>query len=83
LKFSQRDPLEMSKLETSASQKLLGRKISNIEKTGAQVVASANPGCSAQLQAGLRQANKAWRIVHPISLLAEAYRLTEGLDRIN
>jgi glycolate oxidase iron-sulfur subunit len=59
------------------SQKLLGRKISNIEKTGAAVVASANPGCSVQLQAGLRQANKAWRIVHPISLLAEAYR--EGL----
>jgi glycolate oxidase iron-sulfur subunit len=56
------------------SQKLLGRKISNIEKTGATVVASANPGCSAQLQAGLRQAHKAWRIVHPISLLAEAYR---------
>jgi glycolate oxidase iron-sulfur subunit len=56
------------------SQKLLERKISNIEKTGAAVVASANPGCSAQLQAGLRQANKAWRIVHPVSLLAEAYR---------
>ena len=59
------------------SQKLLGRKISNIEKTGAAVVASANPGCLVQLQAGLRQVNKAWRIVHPISLLAEAYR--EGL----
>jgi len=56
------------------SQKLLGRKISNIEKTGAAVVASANPGCSVQLQAGLRQPNEAWRIVHPISLLAEAYR---------
>jgi len=59
------------------SQKLLGRKISNIEKTGTAVVASANPGCSIQLQAGLGQASKAWRIVHPISLLAEAYR--EGL----
>jgi glycolate oxidase iron-sulfur subunit len=59
------------------SQKLLVRKISNIEKTGAAVVASANPGCSLQLRPWLRQANKAWRIVHPISLLAEAYR--EGL----
>ncbi|MBV8223625.1 MAG: 4Fe-4S dicluster domain-containing protein [Verrucomicrobia bacterium] len=56
------------------SQKLLGRKISNIKKTGAAVVASANPGCSVQLQAGLRRPNEAWRIVHPISLLAEAYR---------
>ena len=59
------------------SQKLLGRKISNIEKTGAAVVASANPGCSVQLQAGLRQLNKAWRIVHPVSLLAEAYRTSK------
>jgi glycolate oxidase iron-sulfur subunit len=56
------------------SQKLLWRKIGQIEKTGATVVASANPGCSVQLQAGLRQASKAWRVVHPISLLAEAYR---------
>src|SRR5271166_4479604 len=62
------------------SQKLLGRKISNIEKTGAAVVASANPGCSVQLQAGLRQLNKAWRIVHPISLLAEAYRKASNRD---
>jgi glycolate oxidase iron-sulfur subunit len=58
------------------SQKLLGRKINNIEKTGADVVASANPGCSVQLQAGLRQSNRSWKIVHPISLLAEAYRKT-------
>jgi glycolate oxidase iron-sulfur subunit len=56
------------------SQKLLSRKISNIEKTGATVVASANPGCLVQLQAGVHQTNKRWRIVHPISLLAEAYR---------
>jgi glycolate oxidase iron-sulfur subunit len=56
------------------SQKLLWRKISQIKKTGAAVVASANPGCSVQLQAGLRQANKVCRVVHPISLLAEAYR---------
>ena len=63
------------------SQKLLGRKIDNIEKTGAAVVASANPGCSVQLQAGLRQANKAWRIVHPISLLAEAACSSAALQR--
>jgi glycolate oxidase iron-sulfur subunit len=56
------------------SQKLLGRKMQNIEKTGATRVASANPGCSVQLQAGVRQANKGWKIVHPISLLAQAYR---------
>lgn len=58
------------------SQNLLQRKLANIAKTGAQVVASANPGCSVQLEAGVRQANLKLRIVHPISLLAEAYRST-------
>lgn len=56
------------------SQKLLDRKVQNIEKTGATTVCSANPGCSVQLQAGLRQTNKGWTVVHPISLLAHAYR---------
>jgi glycolate oxidase iron-sulfur subunit len=56
------------------SQKLLGRKMQNIQKTGATTVGSANPGCSVQLQAGVRQANKGWKVVHPISLLAQAYR---------
>ena len=56
------------------SQKLLRRKMANIEKTGAQIVASANPGCSVQLQAGAREAQKKIAIAHPISLLARAYR---------
>ena len=56
------------------SRKLLARKLGHIERTGAKVVASANPGCSVQLQAGLQQAASPVRVAHPISLLAEAYR---------
>jgi glycolate oxidase iron-sulfur subunit len=56
------------------SQKLLRRKIANIEATAAQVVASANPGCSVQLLAGVRASNLRIKVAHPISLLAEAYR---------
>ena len=56
------------------SQKLLQRKLANIATTKAQVVASANPGCSVQLQAGVRAANLNLEIAHPISLLAQAYR---------
>ncbi|MDP9292580.1 MAG: (Fe-S)-binding protein [Verrucomicrobiota bacterium] len=55
------------------SQKLLRRKMENIEKTGAPTVASANPGCTLQLQAGARQSGSPIEIVHPISLLARAY----------
>ena len=56
------------------SQKLLRRKMANIEAAAAQVVASANPGCSVQLLAGVRASNLKIAVAHPISLLAEAYR---------
>lgn len=59
------------------AQKLLRRKMANIATTKAQVVVSANPGCSIQLQASAREANLSLRIVHPISLLAQAYRESE------
>jgi glycolate dehydrogenase iron-sulfur subunit len=58
------------------SEKLLQRKLANIEKTGVNIVASANPGCSVQLEAGARFSNKNLKILHPISLLAQAYRST-------
>jgi glycolate oxidase iron-sulfur subunit len=54
---------------------LLRRKIGHIKSTGAQVVATANPGCLLQIINGARAEGIALRIVHPISLLAEAYRL--------
>ena len=56
------------------SQKLLRRKMANIATTGAEVVASANPGCSVQLQAAVRESNLKLKVAHPISLLAQAYR---------
>jgi glycolate oxidase iron-sulfur subunit len=56
------------------SHTLLRRKLGNIAKTGAKIVASANPGCSVQLEAGVREAGQALEIVHPITLLARAYR---------
>ena len=56
------------------SQQLLNRKLGHIYKTGATMVASANPGCSLQLEVGLRQAGSLVRVVHPVSLLAAAFR---------
>lgn len=59
--------------ETSA--RLLERKVGHIRETGAQVVATANPGCHLQVQNGLRASGDTeTRVVHPIVLLAEAYR---------
>jgi glycolate oxidase iron-sulfur subunit len=61
-------------IQPEMSQTLLRRKMANIATTAAQVVASANPGCSVQLQAGVRELNLKLKIAHPISLLAQAYR---------
>ncbi len=56
------------------SRKLLRRKLENIARTGAPIVATANPGCSVQLEAGARDSGGSFSVVHPITLLARAYR---------
>ena len=56
------------------SMKLLDRKMAHIRDTEAQLVATANPGCHIQLEHGCRREELTMRVVHPISLLAAAYR---------
>jgi glycolate oxidase iron-sulfur subunit len=53
---------------------LLRRKLGHVKSTGAQVIATANPGCLLQIINGARDAGIPLRVVHPITLLAEAYR---------
>jgi glycolate oxidase iron-sulfur subunit len=53
---------------------LRDRKVGHIRSTGAAVVATANPGCQLQIQQGVPEGI---RVVHPVVLLAEAYR-SEG-----
>ncbi len=53
---------------------LLERKVGHIAKTGAPIVATANPGCQLQIARGLTEAGSTVRVVHPVSLLARAYR---------
>jgi glycolate oxidase iron-sulfur subunit len=53
---------------------LLRRKLAHIKSTGAQVLATANPGCLLQIINGARAEGIPLRVVHPITLLAEAYR---------
>jgi glycolate oxidase iron-sulfur subunit len=53
---------------------LLNRKLQHIQSTGAKIVATGNPGCLLQIQNGARRQKLDLRIVHPITLLAEAYR---------
>ncbi|HWL16201.1 MAG TPA: heterodisulfide reductase-related iron-sulfur binding cluster [Opitutus sp.] len=61
--------------QPDTSARLLERKIDHLQATHAPVVATANPGCHLQLQTGLKsRGDTATRVVHPIVLLAEAYR---------
>ena len=53
---------------------LQARKIGHIRSTRATIVATGNPGCMLQLVNGARKEGLNLRVVHPITLLAEAYR---------
>jgi glycolate oxidase iron-sulfur subunit len=60
------------------SWKVLNRKLDNIEETEADIVASGCPGCRMQLHTGLQRRGNSKRVVHPITLLDEAYGLLDG-----
>jgi glycolate oxidase iron-sulfur subunit len=57
---------------------LLDRKMKHILASRATVVATGNPGCLLQLVNGCREQGVELRVVHPITLLAEAYRAGAG-----
>jgi len=59
--------------EPEMAQRLLSRKVENIQATEADLVATGNPGCLMQIRAGLQQRGLPIRAVHTIDLLAEAY----------
>jgi glycolate oxidase iron-sulfur subunit len=56
------------------SLRLLDDKMRDIASVRADVIATANPGCMMQLEAGLRRAKLSGRVVHVVELLDKAYR---------
>jgi glycolate oxidase iron-sulfur subunit len=61
-------------VQPAMANELLARKLKHIRSTSCDVVATANPGCLLQLAHGARMEGLPLRVVHPITLLAEAYR---------
>lgn len=53
--------------------RLQKRKVENVVRTGASIVATANPGCAIQVSAGLRATGSDARVAHVVELLDEAY----------
>ena len=60
--------------QPETSMRLLDRKMAHVRNTGVRVVATGNPGCVIQLQHGGQREEMDVDVVHPISLLAAAYR---------
>jgi glycolate oxidase iron-sulfur subunit len=61
------------------SQRLLETKMEDVASTGAEVIATANPGCMLQLTLGLQRSGLPGRVVHVVELLDEAYRAEEEM----
>lgn len=57
---------------------LQNRKLGHLRATGAEVVATANPGCHLQIANGLKQAGETAAVVHPVVLLARAYQAEQS-----
>lgn len=60
-------------LQPDMAEALLKQKIDAIEETGAEILATGNPGCLMQIAKGLKERGKEVKVVHPIEILAEAY----------
>ncbi len=61
-------------LHTELAMSILEKKMVNVNSTRAQVIATANPGCMIQLEAGVKKWGRGGeRVVHVVELLDEAY----------
>lgn len=60
-------------LHNDMAMSLLEKKMSNVKRAGADVIATANPGCMIQLQAGVRMHGTGQPVKHVVELLDEAY----------
>jgi glycolate oxidase iron-sulfur subunit len=61
-------------VQNEMSMAVLARKMVNVNRTKAEVIATANPGCMLQLRAGACLHGDGQRVAHVVELLDEAYR---------
>jgi glycolate oxidase iron-sulfur subunit len=64
--------------QPALSRQVASRKVAAIVRSGADVVATGNPGCLLQIRGALRAAGSPVRVCHPVELLAAAYGATSG-----
>ena len=62
------------------SMQVLARKMSNVEKTGADILVSTCPACIMQLSCGVSQHKMPMRVAEIVEVLDEAYRAAKNKD---
>jgi glycolate oxidase iron-sulfur subunit len=65
-------------VQNEMAMMILERKMETVNATRAQIVATANPGCMLQLQAGVRLHGKDQRVMHVVEVLDLAYKNYSG-----
>ena len=66
-------------VENEMAMQILTRKMDSVNGTKAGVIATANPGCLLQLEAGVRLHGHGQRVTHVVQLLDEAYQAAEAV----
>jgi glycolate oxidase iron-sulfur subunit len=61
-------------VQNEMAMQLLENKMRYANSCGAEIIATANPGCMMQLQAGVRLHGHGQRVAHVVEILDEAYR---------
>jgi glycolate oxidase iron-sulfur subunit len=61
-------------VQNAMAMQILAHKMESVNSTGAEIIATANPGCLLQLQAGVRLHGSGQRVMHVVEILDEAYR---------
>jgi glycolate oxidase iron-sulfur subunit len=61
-------------VQNAMAMQILAHKMEAVNATGAGIIATANPGCMLQLQAGVRLHGSGQRVMHVVEILDEAYK---------
>jgi glycolate oxidase iron-sulfur subunit len=60
------------------AMQILARKMESVKASAAEIIATANPGCMLQLQAGVRMNEAGQKVMHVVEILDLAYGKPEG-----
>ena len=60
-------------VQNEMAMQILAKKMEQVNATGAGIVATANPGCLLELEAGVRMHGKGQKVTHVVELLDRAY----------